>query len=164
MIVVADASPLIFLSKIGRLQLIPKALGSSVCVPEQVRVELFAQPIDPSESASMEVFLKSCSVEAVPKPRRFAAGMSRADGAALTLAIRRKADFLLADDRILRQAAFLEGIRPMGTVGLLLRAQRVGILRSSEALVLINALIRDHGMRIGVELYQAIREDLDARH
>lgn len=39
--------------------------------------------------------------------------MSREDDAALTRAIRRRVDFLLCDDRIVRQMAMAEGVRPV---------------------------------------------------
>lgn len=70
MIVVADSSPLIFLGKIRHLALIPRVLGSAVIVPEPVRIEIFAPPIDPSEFSILEEFLLTCSMEPVPNPRR----------------------------------------------------------------------------------------------
>jgi len=44
-------------------------------------------------------------MERVDSPRAFAAGMSRADYAAMTLAVRLEADLLLADDRTVRRLA-----------------------------------------------------------
>ena len=49
MIVVADASPLIFLAKIRQLDLIYALLGRDVRMPQAVRKELFAGTVDPVE-------------------------------------------------------------------------------------------------------------------
>ena len=55
--VVADASPLIFLGKIRRLAMIDRVLGGDVVVPQQVRDEVLALPLDPAESDELHRFL-----------------------------------------------------------------------------------------------------------
>jgi len=84
--------------------------------------------VDPAETEYLARLLRACTVDAVRQPRRFALAMSRADNDALTLALRRKADLLLCDDRITRLAAETEGVRPLGTLGLLLRAVRRSVM------------------------------------
>ena len=105
MTVVADASPLIFLGKIRRLDLIHRVLGDDVAVPQQVRDEVLAGPLDRAESDELHRFLAAVRMERVDSPRGFAVGMSRADNAAMTLAVRLEADLLLADDRTVRRLA-----------------------------------------------------------
>jgi len=87
--------------------------------------------------------------------------MSQADNAVLTLAARREADILLADDRVLRQMAAVEGIRPMGTLGVLLRGMREGLVSAGEAKRRVDSLIRTHGFRISIELYEAVLSAID---
>ena len=87
--------------------------------------------------------------------------MSAADNAALTLAIRSKADYLLCDDRITRSMAEIEGVRALGTLGVLLRAARGKILSRREVRRLIDLLISAHNFRIGVEVYQEVLKELD---
>lgn len=161
MIVVADSSPLIFLGRIRRLGLIQGVLGGEVLVPDLVRGEVLAPPLDPAEGRVLEAFLDRCRVVAVRRARHFATAMSDADNAALTLAVRTKADHLLSDDRIVRNAAAVEGIHPLGTLGLLLLGVRQGVLGRAQARRDIDRLIRLHGFRIGVELYQAVQRRLD---
>ena len=161
MIVVADTSPLIFLGKIRRLELVRELLGGDIRIPVAVRAEVMAPGVDPAEWDVLETFLESCVVEAVPRPRRFAKAMSGADNAALTLAVRRKADFLLCDERVTRMMAETEGIRPLGTLGILLRARRSGLMRAVETRRLVDLLVGSHGFRIGVELYQAVLAEID---
>ena len=87
--------------------------------------------------------------------------MSRADNAAVTLAVRMKADVLLADDRIIRRIATVEGIRPLGTLGVLLQAMRRGLLNGQEVRSIVDDLIGSHSFRIGVELYAAVLREID---
>ncbi len=161
MIVVADASPLIFLAKVRKLDLVCGLLGRDIRLPRAVHREVVAPGIDAVERETLESFLAHCRIEAVPRPRRFASCMSAADNAALTLAVRCRAGILLCDERATRIVAEAEGIRPLGTLGVLLRAMREEMLTRSEVRGTVDLLVRTHGFRIGVELYQAILAELD---
>ena len=161
MTAIADASPLIFLGKLRRLALIRRVLKADITVPSVVRDAVLAPPLDPWESRELERFLGGVRIEAVANPRRFALGMSRADDVVLMLAVRTKADLLLADERIMRRIAGVEGIRPVGTLGLLLQAMRQGLLHGTEVRLLVDELVSAHGFRIGVELYAALLEAID---
>ena len=161
MTVVADASPLIFLGKIRRLALIDRVLGGDVAVPQQVRDEVLARPLDPAESDELHRFLATVRIERVDSPRDFATGMSRADNAAMTLAVRLEAALLLTDDRTVRRLAVVEGIRPLGTLGVLLRALRRGLVERTEVRRLVDDLVGSHGFRIGVELYAVVIREID---
>ena len=83
-------------------------------------------------------------MERVDSPRDFATGMSRADNAAMTLAVRLEADLLLTDDRTVRRFATVEGIRPLGTLGVLLLALRLGLVDRDEVRRLVDDLVRSH--------------------
>ncbi len=163
MTVVADASPLIFLGKIRRLALIHRVLGHDIVVPQQIREEVLARPLDSAESDELHRFLAPIRIERVDSPRDYAAGMSRADNAAMSLAVRLKADLLLTDDRTVRRLATVEGIRPFGTLGVLLLALRRELVDGDEARRLVDDLVRSHGFRIGIELYAAVIREIDAR-
>lgn len=160
MIVVADASPIIFLGKIRKLDLVYALLGKDVRIPKAVCLELIVRGMDPVEKETIETFLKGCTIEVVRKPRQFASAMSVADNAALTLAIRSEADFLLCDERVTRTMAEIEGIRPLGTLGVLLRATRKKLISSKDARRLIELLVSKHNLRIGIEVYQAVMKAL----
>lgn len=161
MIVVADASPLIFLAKVRRLPLITRLLGRDIRIPRAVRDEAIRPGSDPAELDALKTFFKICRIETVRRPRPFAAPMSRADNEALTLAVRVQADILLCDERVMRTMGEAEGIRPLGTLGILLRAVRRKIVMPSDARDLVDTLVRSHGLRIGIEVYQAVLAELD---
>lgn len=160
MTVVADSCPLIFLAKVRQLALIPRVVGPKIVVPDLVRDEVLAPPVDPAEAEALEAFLRTCRIELVPRPRRFATAMSRTDDCALTLAIRKKAAVLLCDDPIVRRTATAHGIQPLGTLGVLLRAFHRGYTAKEEVRALVDSLVRAHGFRIGVELYQAVLREI----
>ncbi|MDE0217836.1 MAG: DUF3368 domain-containing protein [Spirochaetaceae bacterium] len=161
MTVVADASPLTFLGKIRQLAVIRRVLGDDVVVPQQIREEVLAPPLDRAESVELHRFLAAARVERVDSPRDFVAGMSRADNAAMTLAVRLKADLLLTDDRTVRRLATVEGVRALGTLGVLLLALRRRLVDRAEVRRLIDDLVGSHGFRIGVELYAAVIREIE---
>ena len=156
MIIVADASPLIFLGKIGQLGLIHALFKGAVLIPSSVRDEILAPPISPAEARTLNAFLAGCTVVKVARPERFSAALSRADNDALTLAVRKRADLLLADERLLRDLAVIERIRPVGTLGILLLAMKRGLLTAQATHLHVEALVRDHRFRIGIALYEAV--------
>ena len=156
MIVVADASPLIFLGKIGQLELIPALWKAAVWIPVSVRDEILAPPISPAEARVLGAFLDHCEISKVTHPIRFSTAMSHADNGALTLALRKHADLLLTDERLMRDMATIEHIRPMGTLGILLLAMRKRLLTAAETRRHVDALIRDHRFRIGIALYDVV--------
>ena len=153
--VVVDASPAIFLAKVRRLDWVHALFGPDVRVAPAVREEALAPGVDAGEAAALEAFFAACSVERVRR-RSFASSMSVADNETLSLAVECRAELLLCDDRVLRMMAEAEGIRPMGTLGVLLHALRAGLLSREEARRLLDALVRLHGFRIGIEVYQAV--------
>ena len=162
MIVVADASPLIFLGKIAKLGLVSTLFPGELLVPGAVRDEVLGPRLPPAEERVLTTFLSQHTVVSVKRRRHFAAAMSLADNEALTLALRRRADFLLADERLLRALARVEGIHPVGTLGVLLRAKRAALITPQDVRRLVDTLIREHAFRIGIEVYQAVLSEIEA--
>lgn len=162
MIVVADASPLIFLAKLERLDVIAEVLGTDIHFSVLVQNEVLGPEVADAESQALKEFFVRCRIHPSGKVRSYATALSAADNATLALAIRLRADWLLADDRILRVLAEAQGVRPLGTLGLLLRAQRHGILAPKEIRRLLDTLVGLHGFRIGIAVYQAALARIEA--
>ncbi len=160
MIVVADASPLIFLAKIRRLELITELVTPTVLVPRAVVNEIMVPAVEPAERAALTAFLEHCRIEEVVRCTQFAKAMSAADNAVLSLAIRERAELLLCDERLTRTMAEAEGIRSLGTLGIMLKATRQGILSNAETRRLFDQLVSLHNFRIGVEVYQAVLAEM----
>ena len=154
MIVVADAAPLIFLSKINQLVLIPMFCDGEILVPLKVRHEILGRRIPPDEERLLATFLSKCKVVDVKKPDLFAKALSFADNCVLTLACNAKADIIVADDRLLRKVAIMEGIRVIGTLGVLIWATQKQLLSSKKAHHLLNELVEEHSFRISTAVYE----------
>jgi predicted nucleic acid-binding protein len=82
--------------------------------------------------------------------------LSRSDQSSLAWSVENHAQWLLADERLLRRFAQERGIQVIGFCGILLQAVSRGEITAREARALIDSAIREHDFRISVELYQHI--------
>jgi predicted nucleic acid-binding protein len=99
-------------------------------------------------------------VEPVQAPRAAGAALSLADRQILALAVRHPKSRILTDDGVVRRVALAEGLPVIGTLGLMIRAVRGGIMTRPDARPAVDELIRDHAMRISVDLYQETMRQL----
>lgn len=153
-LVVADASPVIFLAKLDRLALIRDIFPAAVLMPERVRLELTVAPIPPHERMRIDVFIQKCRIETVRPPRVAAPALSVADRHVLALAARHREATVLTDDRLVRRIALAQGHAVAGTLGLLIRAARRGCITRKDAHTAIDALVTEHRLRITVDVYR----------
>ena len=151
MIVVSDASVLIGLSAIDRL-IVLQALFGELLIPEAVYREIVrdgkGRPGEQQVRAAMWIRCRadtdlSLSADLQTK-------LDHGEAEAITLAVEVGADILLMDERRGRQLAKAHGLRPLGTVGVLLRARQVGLIGSLQAD--LDALMRV-GFRVGQAIY-----------
>ena len=129
MIVVADSSPLIALSRVGRIRLLKEMFGRLV-VPEAVWQELTAGN---TNRAGVSELLQSDWIERRTVSDRGLVNLLRRDlGAgeaeAIVLAREIDADVLLIDERLGRSAAESLGITITGLVGILIEAKQRQLL------------------------------------
>ena len=117
MIVVADSSPLVALTAIGHIDVLPRLFGQ-VVIPPEISEEL-SRPQRPQVVrefiASRPVWL----IERVPVTTQPIPGLHAGEIAAITLAKELKADLLLVDDVRGRKAAGDRRIPFTGTIGVL---------------------------------------------
>ncbi len=52
----------------------------------------------------------------------------------------------------------IEGIRVIGTIGILLQATKKSILSAGNAVDLLNRLVEEHNFRISIRVYEAARK------
>ena len=161
MIVVCDASPLIFLAKLNRLPLMAQVLGDEIVVLRCVADEVLAGSTAGSvEWARLNAFLSDVSVVSFTESAYTAGRLSTSDRQTLTYAVSQRAAWLVADERLLRRVAQGEGLMTIGTLGLLAAAVRQGTLTSAEALADVEALVTQHRLRISLALYQRFRTEM----
>lgn len=145
-IIVSDAGPLIAL---GRLDLIGVlgALFSQVLVPDEVVRECLARPGNPDTARIHQALaqgqLVACSV-AQPMLAGLGAGESAAIGHARVIGAA-----VLIDELAGRQRALAMGLRVTGTLGVLVRARKRGLIGPVGPLV---ASLRASGQRLSQAL------------
>lgn len=142
-VVIADASCLISLFNIGKLDLL-EDMFKSVCITHEIQQE-FGMPLP----AWMVV-------KAVSDQRRQAIlelELDPGEASAVALAMEKTSALLIIDERKGRKVARNLGIQTLGTLGVLLKAKQDGVIPLVKPLL-------DHlnhvGFRISDELYQRI--------
>jgi predicted nucleic acid-binding protein len=145
---VSDTSPLQYLHQLGLLDILPE-LYAVVAVPEAVKRELLvgcdAGVALPDLDACPWVTVQTADATVLPAlPTQPGPG----EREALALAGQTPGAVLLTDDRQARRCAELLGLRVSGTLGVLLRAKRSGLV--AEVRPLLKALDR-LGFRLAPE-------------
>jgi predicted nucleic acid-binding protein len=154
-IVVSDAGPLIYLGGVGRLPLLRDLFGR-VIVPRQVWEEVAGGAVDrpgSAEVAAAAAWLDVRTPSAFPAIEHFADVLGAGEAAAIALCLELDAELLLCDDREARHIAAGQGIRVVGTLGLLVRGKRVGLLDAVRPIV--DAMVA-MGLRVSTDLVAEI--------
>ncbi len=146
MLVVADSSPLIYLSRVGVLELLATAFGE-VVVPGAVWAEL----VDARPDAVGVTALRSAAWLRVDRRSLpdITLGLDPGETAAILLAEELRADLLLIDERAGRAVAEERGLVVRGTLGVLVQARERGALAALRPV--LEALV-DQGFRISPTL------------
>ncbi len=131
MLVVADASPLIVLVEIERIEIL-HLLFDQVIIPPQVSAEL-RQPARTQRVRDFMTAGRSWLVERAPSRVEAIPGLHAGELAAISLAQELKADLLLIDEMRGRKVAAARDIPITGTVGVLELAAEQGLLDLKEA-------------------------------
>lgn len=118
--VVADASPLIALQQISRLP-VARTLFGSVIIPPAV-----AREIAPSVPRVPWLVEQGLAHPVAPLVLR--ANLGPDESEAIGLALERRAETLIVDERAALRVAEGLGLRVIGTLGILLAAKRKGLL------------------------------------
>jgi len=158
--VVSNATPLIYLAKVGRVGLL-KAVFGQVFIPEEVKIEvvdkgklLGEEGAYIVEKAIGEGWIKVLATDTTEIP----IALDKGEEAALSLAKKLKLGVVLVDEAVARSAAKLIGLTPRGTLFVLLRALEGKEMGLDEFLQILNELI-NQGFRLKEEVYLgAIKE------
>ena len=159
MIVISDTSPILNLARIGRLQLLPQLYGS-VLIPSAVFEELTASKRDllPAVDVSSEPWLIVASANDQARVRELREHLDPGEAEAIVLAIEKRADLLLVDERRGRRTAVAAGLTVTGLLGVVARAKRAGLIDRGKPVV--DDLIEIARFWIGPELYTEVLTEL----
>ena len=137
MIIVADAGPLIHLSKIGHLHLLQELYGRIIvpaAVYEEVVVRGAGLPGSRELAGATWVEIIEHDVT-LPLWRLLRDDLDAGESAALSIASARHADLVLVDDRAARIAARRLGLGVKGTLGVLIDAKAQGRIHAVSPLL-----------------------------
>jgi uncharacterized protein len=138
---VVNSTPLIALSTVGHLELLP-ALFDKIIIPTSVYEEVVQKGQGRSgsqEVAQADWYTIQRPGETIPLPVELL-GLDRGEIDVILLARELEANWALIDEKLARQIAMAMGLRVKGTLGILLIAYRVGLLTHAEAIVSVHKL------------------------
>lgn len=151
--VVSNASPIIFLSKLGELDLLQQCFDE-VHIPEAVKTEIGA--------IALPDFIQVTSISEFGK--HYVAGalgvLHAGELEAIRLAEEIEADRVILDDLKARQKAKRQNLNVVGTVGILKLAQAKGLLSKAVFLQHVDALVDQHGMWLSEKILQRLKNEL----
>lgn len=161
MIVVSDTSPVLNLARIGRLEILP-LLYHQVLIPSTVYEELTVSksdlPLTIDLGSKPWLIVASAKDQKRVQKLRKDLDAGEAEAEAIVLALERRADLLLVDERRGRRTATAVGLTVMGLLGVVARAKRAGII--DQAKPVLDDLIQIARFWIGSDLYAEVLGDL----
>jgi uncharacterized protein len=159
LIVISDTSPVLNLARIDRLALLP-VLYDQVIIPSAVYEELIAFKRDlpvPIDLASVP-WLIVASAEDRTGVQRLREALDPGEAEAIVLAIERRADPLLVDERRGRQAEAAAGLKVTGLLGVVAQAKRAGLIDFAKPV--LDELIHTARFWIRADLYRRVLTEL----
>ncbi|QLE54945.1 DUF3368 domain-containing protein [Nostoc sp. TCL26-01] len=156
-VIVADSSPLISLSIIAQLELLPQ-LYQRILIPPAVWDEVTVQGagLPGSQAISQLSWLEIQTPEAlILEPLSILVDRGEAEAIALAQSI--PDSTVLLDDAQARRVAERLGIRRIGTLGVLRRAKKTGLILEVKAYI---EQLRTNGIYIRSSLIDAVLRDV----
>ncbi|WP_456474972.1 DUF3368 domain-containing protein [Candidatus Pyrohabitans sp.] len=160
--IVSNATPLIYLAKIGKLELLK--IFKEVFIPEEVKYEVVDRGKELKKNDAYVVenaighgWIKVARAKPIEIPIELEAG----EKAAISLAKNLGITCVLLDEAVARTAAELLDLVPRGTLFVLLKALNENKISFDEFLSLLDMLVK-HGFRLKEEVYlEAIKRALE---
>ena len=138
-VVVSDTSLLIHLSRVGRLELL-RALYQQILIPPAVWRETVEEGQGRAGEAEVREAAQAGWIEVRPVANTLLVqllkeGLDDGEAEAIALALEAAADLVLLDETQAREKAALVGLRLTGTIGVLIRAKREGLVDTLRPLL-----------------------------
>ena len=126
---VINASPLILLGKIDRLALL-ESLQPNFVIPVSVKAEILAGPAGDAARCWIQTDLiqKRIIDDAIPHLSVLAWDLGAGETAVISWALTNRGAWGVLDDLAARTCAQIFGVSVLGTVGIMLRAKRGGLI------------------------------------
>lgn len=167
MIAVINASPLIYLSKIGALALLPK-LFTRITTTTLVRKEVLLVENAPEHQVLKEAFntwLETSIIEGEIIDELVKLQIHRGEAEVIALGkellTREKNTVVIIDDLLAREIAISLGLKVTGTIGILLKALKEKIITNRECKKKLEQLITTTTFRLSAKLYAKILREIN---
>jgi len=167
-VVVSDSTPLIYLAKIGSLDLV-KHVFQKIFIPKAVFSEAVTQgkALSISDAFIIEKSIGTWIIKEKVKPEVDAeyhfldtnTRLGFGEKEALKLCKQLRADYFIVDDKEARRVSGMLNIKPIGTCSIIVQAHRQGSITSREALRVLNELVKV-GFRISPTVYRRVLDEL----
>ena len=158
MSIVSNASPLINLSRIGKLSVL-KELYSELIIPEAVWHEIVVEGAGQPGADEVKAadWIKQRAVTNRGLTQALKQELDAGEAEAIALALEIEAGLLLMDEHLGREVARHLGLRFTGLIGALIEAKRKGIIRSIKPH--LDELRDIAGFRLSEALYVRVLHD-----
>lgn len=168
MIAVINASPLIFLGKIGALNLLPQ-LFDEIVTTEEVKKEILRKEPAPEKIMLDQAFNTWLHITKAHNPhlekRLTEFTIQQGEITILVLAFEllktKKEPITLIDDRAAREIARTMGLTVTGTIGIVLRSVKKDNISKSEGVRYLNKLTQETDFRMSVSLYARLLSEIE---
>ena len=164
--ILSNSSPLIYLGKIEKLDIL-KILFKEIIIPKQVFEEVVLKRKEERffdalkvENSIKEGWIKVEEINIDEETKKLINEIDIGEIALISLVKKLKPSLLLIDDASARTIAESFGFNVKGTLYILLKAYKKGIIQKKEIKELINKLII-LGSRISQEIYIEIIEEIE---
>ncbi|KXA94171.1 hypothetical protein AKJ37_07870 [candidate division MSBL1 archaeon SCGC-AAA259I09] len=163
---VSDTGPLIHLSQIEKLELLK--IVDRLLIPLEVKDE-FRKGGSLKKLRELDIIevkeVKGTHADSAgAMSRKF--GLDLGEAGAIVLAKKKGISLIFTDDLDARRAAMMRGLEPHGSIGILLRAYRDGIISEEETITAIRQLHSDSSLYLTSDLtkraVEAVREFSEA--
>lgn len=131
--VVSNTTPIISLSAIGYLSLLPKLFGQ-VYIPKAVYQEIKSKKAFGYNEIDSD-FIKTIEIKGIMYLGFLLNDLDLGEAEAIILATEMNADALIIDERLGYKIAQSKGINAIGTLSILLMAKQQGIIKSVKPLL-----------------------------
>ena len=163
--VVSNAGPLIWLSRIGKFEIL-RELFTQVWIAPEVYAEVVERAAGyPSATnvvkACAEGWFKVVNIEDTQRIDLLCAELHAGEAQSIVLALERGVKILLVDDLKARNFAVAAGLHVIGTAGILLQAYFEG--EAIDVPALLNQMRQD-GFRLSEKVYQDILSRIATRN
>mgnify|MGYP000135472266 CR=1 FL=1 len=160
---VANATPLIFLAKVSKLELLSR-IFNEIQIPHEVKVEVVDRGKELGYVDAMrveEAILRGDIIvhklekeeisEAIRISKKFDIDIGEAQ--VIILAKKKRESAVIMDDLKARRIAELYNLKPIGTVGILIECVKQKILTREDSIKILDTLI-EKGFRLSIEMYK----------